>query len=79
MLITIKSLYLHYYIYAMGLSQLKEIRKSQSITIQELSKRTGINRNTLSKIENNKANPTWSTLENICIELQAKIEITKTT
>lgn len=55
---------------------LKEIRLMRKIKLNELSKKTRINRNTLSQIENGKRNPTIKTIENIVASINAKVIIT---
>ena len=54
---------------------LKEIRLLRKITLKELSKTTGINRNILSNIENGKCNPTVNRLEVILNALNCKYNI----
>jgi len=55
--------------------QLKNIRKQKKITLQDLSKKTGISVKQLSKIENQKAVPSAATLQKIAAALDAKILI----
>lgn len=47
----------------MELTKLRDIRKMRGISIDELSKVTGINRDRLSLIERGKVNPSFSTVE----------------
>lgn len=59
----------------MNFDKLKEHRKAQKLTILQMQKKTGINRNMLSMIERGYANPTIKTLECICKVLGLKIEL----
>jgi transcriptional regulator with XRE-family HTH domain len=58
----------------MDLRKLKDIRRIKKISIQDLSKITGISRQTISLIERGQANPTIETLETICKELNVEIK-----
>jgi transcriptional regulator with XRE-family HTH domain len=60
----------------MELKNLRELRRFRKITIKHLVTLTGISRNTLSRIEQGKANPTVETLEKIESALNIKIIIT---
>lgn len=62
--------------YIMEYGKLKELRKFRKITLKELSSQTGIDRNSLSKIENGKGNPTGDTLDKIVDALNIKIVFT---
>ena len=42
-----------------------ELRKEQNLTQQELSRRTGINRSDISKIEHGNANPSLKTIKRL--------------
>ena len=59
----------------MELTKLKEIRKMRKISIKDLSKSTGINRDRISLIERNKVNPSFQTVINIADAIGAKIII----
>jgi transcriptional regulator with XRE-family HTH domain len=59
----------------MDYKRLKGIRKFKKITLKELSKQTGIHRNSLAKIENGLGNPTGETLDRIIKALDANIII----
>lgn len=59
----------------MDLEKLREIRKIKKISIKELSKKTGINRDRISLIERNKVNPSLKTVEAIAEAIGVKIEI----
>ena len=52
----------------MGLdfSILKKLRKLKRVTLKELSEKSGVSLQALTKVENNKTNPTIGTLQNIC-------------
>lgn len=60
----------------MELTKLKEIRKMRKISIKDLSKSTGINRDRISLIERNKVNPSFKTVIIIAEAINAKIIIT---
>lgn len=59
----------------MDLSKLREIRKMRKISIKELSKKTGINRDRISLIERNKVNPSFKTVEAIAEAIGVEIVI----
>jgi len=59
----------------MNYQLLKEVRKSQKMTILKLSELTGIGRNTISFIENGNCNPRLNTLKLICKELDIDIKL----
>lgn len=50
--------------------RLKEIRKSFGLTLEEASKKTGLARSTLSKIENEQISPTFQAMQKLTIGLQ---------
>lgn len=50
--------------------RLKEIRKSFGLTLEEVSKKTGLARSTLSKIENEQISPTFQAMQKLTIGLQ---------
>lgn len=53
---------------------IKEIREQKEITQEELSKRSGISRNYIAELENNKkANPSFKTIYKIATALQVEI------
>ena len=53
--------------------RLKEIRKSLGLTLEEASKRTGLARSTLSKIENEQISPTFQAMQKLAMGLQVDI------
>ena len=53
----------------MELKKLKEVREMRRITLKELSKAVGVNRNRLSRIEQGVVNPSYETVEAIVKEL----------
>lgn len=55
--------------------QIYQIRKSKGLTQQALCDLTGLTKDRLSEIENDKANITLSTLYKICQALDCKIEL----
>jgi len=59
----------------MDLSIIKELRRIRKIKIQDLAKQSGIHRNTMSNIENNRSNPTLEQLESILKCLNLKLAI----
>lgn len=63
------------YIPNMDLKKLRDIRKMRGLTIGELAKKVGVNRDTISDIEKGKANPTYNNLESIADALNVTIEI----
>ncbi|WP_372711452.1 helix-turn-helix domain-containing protein [Hyphomicrobium sp.] len=60
----------------MDLTKLKEIRKMRKISIKDLSKQTGINRDRISLIERGVVNPSFKTVEAIAEAIGAKIILT---
>jgi transcriptional regulator with XRE-family HTH domain len=50
--------------------RLKEIRKSFGLTLEEASKKTGLARSTLSKIENEQISPTFQAMQKLTSGLQ---------
>jgi len=50
--------------------RLKEIRKSFGLTLEEVSRKTGLARSTLSKIENEQISPTFQAMQKLTIGLQ---------
>jgi len=50
--------------------RLKEIRKSLGLTLEESSKKTGLARSTLSKIENEQISPTFQVMQKLSTGLQ---------
>lgn len=59
----------------MDLKKLREIRKYRKISIKELSKKTGINRDRISLIERGKVNPSFNTVQLIVESLNSEINI----
>jgi transcriptional regulator with XRE-family HTH domain len=57
----------------MELNNIKTLRKTRKVSIKDLSKITGINRDRISLIERNKVNPSYATVESIVTALNAKI------
>jgi len=53
--------------------RLKEIRKSLALTLEEVSKKTGLARSTLSKIENEQISPTFQVMQKLANGLQIDI------
>ena len=53
--------------------RLKEIRKSHGLTLEEASKKTGLARSTLSKIENEQISPTFQAMQKLAMGLQVDI------
>jgi transcriptional regulator with XRE-family HTH domain len=53
--------------------RLKEIRKSLGLTLEESSKKTGLARSTLSKIENEQISPTFQVMQKLTNGLQIDI------
>lgn len=54
-------------------SRLREIRTEQNLTIRDLAKKSGLNVNTLSMIENGKASPSLETLQQLSLALETHI------
>ena len=54
-------------------SQIKEIRKKKSMTIQKLAQYTDLSVGYLSNLERNQASPTLANLQKICIALEVSI------
>jgi len=59
----------------MELTKLKEIRKAKGVSIKELSKNVGINRDRISLIERGLVNPSWGTVVKIIEELGYKLVV----
>lgn len=59
----------------MELYKLREIRKMRKISIKELSRLTGLNRDRISLIERGKVNPSFNTVVIIAEAINAKIII----
>ena len=57
----------------MELTQLRTIRKLHKISIKDLSKSTGINRDRISLIERGRVNPSFQTVEAIALAINAKV------
>ena len=55
-------------------NRLKEIRKEQRLSQDELAKMVGVSRNTISSIETGQFNPTAKLALIICIALDKKFE-----
>lgn len=55
---------------------IKIIRKSKKINLSELSKRTGISRQKISRIEKNEGNYSFESFKTICDYLDIKIILT---
>lgn len=55
--------------------QIHLCRRDKHLSISELAVKTGISRNTLSAIENNKGNPTVEMLEKIAAALGRRVDI----
>ena len=53
--------------------RLREIRQSLSLTLEEASKKTGLARSTLSKIENEQISPTFTAVQKLANGLQIDI------
>ncbi|MDO6706646.1 MULTISPECIES: helix-turn-helix domain-containing protein [unclassified Photobacterium] len=53
--------------------RLKEIRMAHGLTLEEASKRTGLARSTLSKIENEQISPTFQAMQKLATGLQIDI------
>jgi transcriptional regulator with XRE-family HTH domain len=60
----------------MEIKKLKELRRLKKITLKEISKNTGISRNTLSSMERGKGNPSFSTVQSYIEAIGVKIIIT---
>ncbi|MBO4493733.1 MAG: helix-turn-helix transcriptional regulator [Ruminococcus sp.] len=56
------------------LNRLKEIRKEQRLSQDELAKMVGVSRNTISSIETGQFNPTAKLALILCIALDKKFE-----
>lgn len=56
--------------------QIHSRRREKKMTIVELSKKTGVSRNTISEIENSKARPTICTLAAIGNALECELDVT---
>ncbi len=54
-------------------SQLKAIRTSHNLTLEEAGKRTGLARSTLSKIENEQTSPTLMVMQKLAIDLNIEL------
>lgn len=54
-------------------AQLKVIRKNNKLTLEEVSKRTGLARSTLSKIENEQISPTFSAMQKLAAGLDIEL------
>lgn len=59
----------------MDLRRLKDIRRSQKITIKKLSKVTGIHRDRISLVERGLVNPSFETVVEIVKGINAKLVI----
>lgn len=59
----------------LNLKDLKELRKQRKIKINELSKMTGISRNLITRIENDKGNPTFDNVVKIIEALGLELRI----
>ncbi len=57
----------------MDLKKLRDIRRMRKISIKDLSKTTGINRDRISLIERGKVNPSFNTVETIAKAIGAEI------
>lgn len=55
-------------------NNLKELRKNRGMPLAELSRRTGLSRVSLQKIENNEVNPKLSSALIIARELEKTVE-----
>ena len=55
-------------------NSIRDIRKSKNITITELSRRSGISRTTIYKLEAQSTNPSWVTIRKISSGLNEKPE-----
>nr|WP_240478367.1 XRE family transcriptional regulator [Photobacterium aquae] len=53
--------------------RLKEIRIASGLTLEEASKRTGLARSTLSKIENEQISPTFQAMQKLALGLEVDI------
>ncbi len=53
--------------------QLKAIRTENKLTLEEASKRTGLARSTLSKIENEQISPTFSVMQKLASGLNIEL------
>ena len=47
-------------------TQLKELRRTQALTLAEVSQATGVSISNLSKIENNQISPSFDIMKRIC-------------
>lgn len=54
-------------------AQLKEIRTNNKLTLEEASKRTGLARSTLSKIENEQISPTFTVMQKLATGLDIEL------
>jgi len=59
----------------MELSKLKGLRKSKEVSIKELSRITGLNRDRISLIERGLVNPSFESVKKIIEALGSRIEI----
>ncbi|NBI08345.1 helix-turn-helix transcriptional regulator [Senegalia massiliensis] len=55
-------------------NRLKEVRKQENLSQQELANMVGVSRNTISSIERGKFNPTAKLALILCIALNRKFE-----
>lgn len=55
-------------------NNVKRIRKNKKITITELSRKSGISRTTIYKLESQKSNPSLETIQKISSGLDEKTE-----
>lgn len=61
----------------MNIKEMSDLRKNLGINLSEMSRRTGLNRNTLAKIESNKIkSPSFDSIEKMVEALGFKIIIT---
>lgn len=56
------------------INSLKSVRENKKITITELSRRSGISRTTIYKLESQKSNPSLETIQKISSGLDEKPE-----
>jgi len=54
--------------------RIRYLRKERHLSIEDLSLRSGVNRNYISDLERGKRNPSLNILNNICIGLNISLE-----
>lgn len=56
------------------IKRLKELRKKENLTMEELGKKIGVSRTSISRYENGERSPTLDVLEDICAFFSVNID-----